>query len=309
MNKRLKSDILLLLTAFIWGSAFVAQKVGADIGTFTFNGIRTFIGGLALLPVILILDSMQRKKGNGEAPDPVQKAADRKVLLAGGLSCGIVLFIASTLQQYGIFFTTAGKSGFITSLYAVIVPFLAIAAGKRVKKIIWLCVILGVTGLYLLCMTPGEAFRIQRGDFFVLLCAFAFAVHIMVIDYFSPKTNGVKMSCIQFLTAGAIGIVCMFIFEEPSMTAILHSWFPILYAGVFSCGIAYTLQIVAQADADPSEASLILCLESVFSVITGAIMLHESMAVRGYLGCALIFAAVVMSQLPSREERLAAKSR
>ncbi len=308
MSKRFRSNVLLLLTAFIWGSAFVAQKVGGDLGTFTFNGVRTFIGGLSLIPVILILDALKKKKSGGVTVSGEDRASEKKILLTGGILCGVVLFIASTLQQYGINFTTAGKSGFITALYTVIVPFLAIATGKKVKKIIWLCVVLGVAGLYFLTMKPGESFYIQKGDFFVLLCAFAFAVHIMVIDYFSPKTDGVKMSCIQFLIAGGLGMICMFIFETPTIAAIMHSIVPILYAGVLSCGVAYTLQIVAQANAEPSEASLILCLESVFAVITGAMFLGESMSFRGYMGCALIFAAVVLSQLPSKEERLRAKS-
>ena len=303
MNKRLKSDILLLLTAFIWGSAFVAQKVGADIGTFTFNGIRTFIGGLSLIPVILVLDGINKKKNPADERTPEQKKADQKLLLLGGLCCGLALFVASNLQQYGIYFTTAGKSGFITSLYAVIVPILSIVLGRKVRPIIWVCVLAGAAGLYLLCIPAGESFHLQRGDFFVLRGACACAIHSMSIDYFSPKVDGVKMSCIQFLIAGGITIVLMFIFESPDWGAILHSWFPILYAGIFSCGIAYTLQIVAQADADPSEASLILCLESVFSVITGAIILHEAMDPRGYLGCLLIFGAVVISQLPSRSKK------
>lgn len=304
MSKRARSNIMLFITAFIWGSAFVAQKVGADIGTFTFNGIRTFIGGLTLIPVILIMDSMAKKKNPVDDRTPLEKKKGRNFCILGGIACGACLFIASTLQQYGIFFTTAGKSGFITSLYAVLVPIISIVIGRKVRKIIWLCVVLGAIGLYLLCIPPGEGFTIQKGDFFVLLCAFAFALHIMVIDYFSPKTDGVKLSCIQFLFAGAVGIVLMFIFEEPTMSAILGSWVAILYAGVFSCGIAYTLQVVAQANAEPTEASLILCLESVFSVITGAIILSESMPLRGYLGCALIFGAVVLSQLPSKQDQL-----
>lgn len=307
MSKRMKSDLLLLLTAFIWGSAFVAQKVGADIGTFTFNGVRTFVGGLSLIPVIIILNSMSKKKNSEKVIDAGEKNDDRKTLIIGGVCCGVALFVASTLQQYGVFFTTAGKSGFITSLYCIIVPIISIVIGKKVRKIIWLCAIVGIIGLYLLTMKPGEGFHIQKGDFFVLLCAFGFAIHIMVIDYFSPKTDGVKLSCIQFLVSGGIGIICMFIFENPTLVSILASWVPIVYAGVFSCGIAYTLQIVAQADADPSEASLILCLESVFSVITGAILLSESMSIRGYIGCILIFGAVVISQLPSKEKRLASK--
>lgn len=307
MSKRLKSDGLLLLTAFIWGSAFVAQKVGADIGTFTYNGIRTFIGGLVLIPVILFLDSRSKKKNPIDSRSTEQKAAEKKLLIIGGLCCGAALFVASTLQQYGISFTTAGKAGFITSLYAVIVPIMSILLGKKVRPIVWLCVLCGACGLYLLCIPKGSGFHLQVGDLFVLICAFAFAVHILVIDYFSPKVNGVKMSCIQFLFAGAVGIVCMFIFENPDISSILTAWLPIVYGGVFSCGIAYTLQIVAQADADPTEASLILCLESVFSVITGAIILGESMDMRGLLGCALIFGAVIVSQLPSKSEKLQAK--
>jgi drug/metabolite transporter (DMT)-like permease len=298
---------MLFITAFIWGSAFVAQKVGAELGTFTFNGIRTFIGGLTLIPVILIMDSLAKKKNPIDERSPEQKKKDRNLCIIGGIACGTCLFIASTLQQYGIFFTTAGKSGFITSLYAVLVPIISIVIGKKVRKIIWLCVVIGAAGLYLLCIPKGEGFYIQKGDFFVLLCAFAFAMHIMVIDHFSPKTNGVKLSCIQFLFAGAVGMVLMFIFENPTIPAILASATPILYAGIMSCGIAYTLQVVAQADAEPTEASLILCLESVFSVITGAIILGESMPMRGYIGCALIFGAVVLSQLPSKEDRLPAR--
>lgn len=307
MSKRARSNIMLFITAFIWGSAFVAQKVGAELGTFTFNGIRTFIGGLTLIPVILIMDSMARKKNPVDDRTPEEKKNDRKLWIVGGIACGACLFLASTLQQYGIFFTTAGKSGFITSLYAVLVPIISIVIGRKVRKIIWLCVLAGAAGLYLLCIPPGESFYLQRGDFFVLLCAFAFALHIMVIDYFSPKTDGVKLSCVQFLFAGGLGIILMFIFEEPTIAAIMDSIVPILYAGIMSCGIAYTLQVVAQADAEPTEASLILCLESVFSVIMGSIILSESMSMRGYLGCALIFAAVVVSQLPSKEERLKAR--
>lgn len=298
--------MLLFLTAFIWGSAFVAQKVGAELGTFTYNGIRTFIGGIVLIPVILVLDKMSSKKNEAAPQTEAEKAAAKKTLIIGGICCGLALFVASTLQQYGINFTTAGKAGFITSLYAIIVPIMSIFLGKKVRPIVWLCVVVGMFGMYLLCM-KGFSFHMQVGDLFILLCAFAFAVHILVIDHFSPLCNGVKLSCIQFLLAGAIGIVCMFIFENPEITTILKYWVPILYAGVLSCGVAYTLQIVAQADADPTEASLILCLESVFSAITGAIVLGETMSMRGLVGCALIFTAVVISQLPSKQERLQAK--
>ena len=307
MSKKLKSNLLLLLTAFIWGTSFVAQKSGMDyIEPFTYNGIRTFIGGLVLIPVIWFFS---RASGRGEASqtetkDEATLAKEKKTLILGGICCGLALFVASTLQQFGVNYTTAGKAGFITTLYVVIVPILSIALRKKVRPIMWLCVVMGAAGLYLLCMTDAS-FKLQFGDMLVLFCAVAFAIHIMVIDYFSPRTDGVKLYCIQFLFAGCLGLICMFIFETPTLGAILDCWLPILYAGVLSCGVAYTLQVIAQKDAEPTAASLILSLESVFAVIAGAIILKESMMPRELLGCVIIFAAVIIAQLPSKEERLA----
>lgn len=296
----MQSNLLLFLTAFIWGAAFVAQKASDSIGPMTFNGIRTFLGGLVLIPVILV---MSRSKGAQlKEKDPASLKKDRRTLFLGGFLCGLALFTASTLQQYGIHFTTAGKAGFITSLYAVFVPILSIALGKKVRPVIWLCVALGVAGLYLLSIEPGT-FSLQTGDLLVLLCAAVFSCHILIIDYFSPRTDGVKLACLQFLIAGLLGIIGMFLFEEPVMEDIMSCAIPILYAGILSCGVAYTLQIIAQKNANPTEASLILCLEAVFSVLTGAIILHERMPLRGYAGCLLIFLAVVISQLPSRRSK------
>ena len=244
----MQSNILLLITAFIWGSAFVAQKSGMEfIDPFTYNGIRTFIGGLVLIPVIFIMNMGKANPKETEITEEEQsaKAAHKKLLIIGGICCGAALFVASSLQQFGVSYTTAGKAGFITTLYVVIVPIISILIGKKVRPLMWLCVIMGAVGLYLLCMTDAS-FKLQFGDMLVLLCAFAFAVHIMVIDYFSPKVDGVKLSCIQFLFAGLLGIICMFIFEKPDINAILACWLPILYAGVLSCGIGYTLQIIAQ---------------------------------------------------------------
>lgn len=307
MTKKAKSNLLLLLTAAIWGASFVAQKTGGELGALTYNGIRTFLGGVVLIPVVKILMDKERKSGAMSKMTETQRKEQNHMDIIGGICCGLALFAASQLQQYGILFTTAGKAGFITSLYAVLVPILSIALGKKVRPIIWLCVLLGALGLYFLTM-HGKGFELQIGDLFVLLCAFAFAVHIMVIDHFSPKCNGPKISCIQFLVAGGIGIIGMFIFENPNLQDILYAWLPILYGGVGSCAIGYTLQIVAQKDADPTEASLILCLESVFSVIFGAILLGERMGFVELLGCAMIFTAVVISQLPSKEERLRQRS-
>lgn len=296
MTKRTKSDLLLLLTAFIWGSAFVAQKVGSDIGAFTFNGLRNLIGGMFLFVVICIFSKFKKVDSKQE-----ERNACKKSTLVGGICCGVALFAASSLQQLGIGYTTAGKAGFITSLYAVIVPILSVFLEKKVRPVIWLCAVLGAAGLYFLSIKPGEL-TLEKGDLIILGCAVVFAVHILIIDYFSPKADPVKMSCIQFLTAGLLGLLGMFVFEDPNPGVILQYSIPVLYAGILSSGVAYTLQIAAQANADPSEASLILCLESVFSILTSTLVLHESMSVRGYTGCVLIFGAVVISQLPSRKK-------
>ncbi|MGN0719292.1 MAG: DMT family transporter [Anaerovoracaceae bacterium] len=299
MSKKMKSNILLLLTAFIWGSAFVAQKSGMDyIEPFTYNGIRTFIGGLVLIPVIIFFTKKNNRQN--ETEEKVFDFEKDKIAIIGGICCGLALFVASSLQQFGVSYTTAGKAGFITTLYVVFVPILSLLLRKKVRPIMWICVALGAVGLYLLCMTDAS-FSLQFGDMLVLLCAVAFAVHILVIDHFSPKADGVKISCVQFLVSGVLGIICMFIFETPDLGNILACWLPILYAGVLSCGVAYTLQVVAQADADPTAASLILCLESVFAVISGAILLHESMSPRELMGCAVIFAAVIISNLPEKK--------
>ena len=305
MSKKMKSNVLLLLTAFIWGSAFVAQKSGMDyIEPFTYNGIRTFIGGLVLIPVIIFF-----AKKNNKQSGKNEKAFDferDKIAVIGGMFCGLALVVGSSVEQLCVSYTTAGKAGFITTLYVVFVPIISLVLRKRVRPIMWLCVVLGAVGLYLLCMTDAS-FTLQFGDMLVLLCAIAFAVHIMVIDHFSPKADGVKISCVQFLFSGALGIICMFIFENPDLGNIIACWLPILYAGVLSCGVAYTLQVVAQADADPTAASLILCLESVFAVISGAILLHESMSPRELMGCAVIFVAVIISNLPEKKVKLADK--
>ena len=301
MSKKMQSNILLLITAFIWGSAFVAQKSGMEyIEPFTFNGIRTFIGGLVLIPVILI---MNRGKAAEETLSQGEKKQQNKLLVIGGVCCGTVLFIASSLQQFGVMYTTAGKAGFITTLYVVMVPIISILIGKKIRPIMWLCVIMGAVGLYLLCMTDAS-FKLTFGDTLVLLCAVAFSVHIMVVDHFSPKMDGVKLSCIQFITAGTLGLIGMIIFENPNLDAILQCWLPILYAGVLSSGVGYTLQVVAQKHAEPTVASLLMSLESVFAVIAGAILLHEVMSPRELFGCVVIFAAVIIAQLPSKEERM-----
>ena len=297
MSKKMQSNILLLLTAIIWGSAFVAQKSGMDyVEPFTFNGIRTFIGGLVLIPVIFFME----KKNPPEEISREEKTKKNKELLIGGICCGLALFAASSLQQFGVSYTTAGKAGFITTLYVVFVPIISVLLRKKVRPIMWLCVAMGAVGLYLLCMTDAS-FRLTFGDTLVLLCAVAFAVHILTVDHFSPKMDGIKLSCIQFLTVGIVSMVCMFIFEHPDIHAILDCAVPLLYAGVISCGLGYTFQVVAQKHAEPTVASLLMSLESVFAVVFGALLLHETMSMRELSGCLIIFIAVIISQLPEKK--------
>ena len=298
MNKRIISNILLLVTALIWGSSFVAQKAGTALEPFTYNGIRTLVGGISLVPVILILS----KVGKGKAADAAPK--DKKSLILGGIVCGTFLAIASNLQQFGMYFDAdAGKAGFITALYIMIVPILGMFLGKRVRPLVWFCVLLGACGFYLLTIAgKGVGLTIEKGDLFVLLCAVLFSCHILAIDHFSPKCDGVKLSCLQFFVAGGLSFIMMLIFESPDINQIIDCWFPIIYAGVFSCGIAYTLQDVAQKNAEPTAASLILSLESVFAVISGAILLGERMTGYEIFGCVVIFIAVILAQLPQKEK-------
>lgn len=288
----MKNNVLLVLTALIWGCAFVAQSVGMDyVGPFTFNMARFLIGAIVLLPVIWFMDR-QRKTG-------AEKGAGQKTLIIGGICCGTALAVASTLQQWGILFTTVGKAGFITAMYIVIVPLLGVFIGKKVRPLIIGCVAIAVVGFYFLCMT--ESLHLGLGDFLVLLCAIAFSIHILVIDYFSPKVDGVKMSAIQFLTAAIISAVPTLLWEQPVLTEILQAWQPVLYAGVMSCGVAYTLQIIAQKNADPTVASLLLSLESVFSVLAGWVLLGQGLSLKELFGCVLIFCAIILAQLPEKK--------
>lgn len=299
MSKKARSNILLLITAMIWGLAFVAQKAGAVLEPFTYNGIRNLVGFVSLLPVIAIFSG---KKSEEDEPEPT---GTRKDLIKGSLCCGLILGVASSLQQMGIYFETdAGKAGFITALYIVIVPVLGLFLHKRVGLRTWVCVLIGAVGFYLLTIAgKGNGFVLEKGDFFVLLCALVFSMHILAVDYFSPKCDGIKLSCLQFLVAGILCCTVMFIFESPKISAILACWMPILYAGVLSSGVGYTLQIIAQKDAEPTTASLIMSLESVFAVLAGVLLYRERLTVVELIGCIVIFVAVIVSQLPEREER------
>ena len=291
MNK-MKSNLMLLLCAMIWGSAFVAQSKGMDhIGPWTFNAMRSIIGGLTLLLLMPLLDKVRNVKK--------EEITNKKELLKGGILCGVVLCFASFFQQKGIQFTTIGKAGFLTALYTIAVPVLGIFIGKKTRPLVWICVVISVIGFYFLSMQGS--FTLGTGDGLVLAGSLLFAIHILVIDYFSPKTDGVRLSCIQFFTAGMISLVPMFLFEQPSFYAVIQAASPILYAGVLSSGAGYTLQIVGQKGADPAVASLLLSLESVFAAISGFLFLHQVLSGRELLGCTLIFIAIILSQLPEKK--------
>lgn len=295
MANRLKGNAILLLTAVIWGTSFVAQSEGMKyIEPFTYNGLRTVIGGIVLVPVIAGFKIFDRKK--------VQKQYSLRMTIIGGIVCGGVLCVASSLQQFGIVYTTAGKSGFVTALYVIIVPFLQFILGRKPRPIVWFCVVIAIVGFYLLCIK--EDFTVGIGDLLTLICAFGFAWHIIFIDRFLERgADGLKMACVQFFTAGIIMLVCMFIFENPRIDKILEAKYTILYAGVMSCGVAYTLQIIGQRYAEPTIATLIMSLESVFAVLSGWIILGEVLNLQEVFGCCLVFAAVVLSQikLPARK--------
>lgn len=298
-----RNPLLLLLTAVIWGVAFVAQSVGMDyVDPFTFNFVRSTIGGFVLIPCIFLLDRFRagasEKTGMPDHGNEAQYTWKQKELFVGGICCGIALFVASNLQQFGIKYTTVGKAGFITAMYIVLVPLFGIFLKKTVGLRVWISVLLAVAGLYLLCITEG--FSVGGGDFLVLLCAFVFSVHILVIDYFSPRVDGVRMSCIQFFVCGLLSGLGMLFTEHFDPGAILMAWQPILYAGVMSCGVAYTLQIVGQKGMNPTIASLILSLESVISVLAGWLILGQNLSRRELAGCVLMFFAIILAQLPQK---------
>jgi drug/metabolite transporter (DMT)-like permease len=301
LSKKIRAELMLLTTALIWGTAFVAQRSGMDyVGPFTFNGIRFLIGALVMIPVILIMDKLAQKNQPMVPMTVEEKRKERKFLWTGGFFCGLALLAGTGLQQMGLVYTSAGKTGFITALYIVIVPVIGIFLGRKVRMLLWVSVALGVVGLYLLSINEG--FSINIGDFLVFLCAFGFAAHILVVDHFSPKTNAIKLSAVQFFICGALSLVIMVFFEQPQWEFIFDAAFPLLYTGIMSCCVAYTFQVVAQKDIGPTVASLLLSMESVFAVIFGMLLLQEQLLPKEILGCVIMFAAIILAQLPKRNE-------
>ena len=289
--KNLKGNLMLLLTAFIWGIAFVAQSVGMDyVGPYTFNAVRFLLGGIVLIPCIFILNKLNKNED--------EEKNDNKKLIIGGIVCGFFLFAASTFQQLGIMYTSVGKAGFITALYIILVPIIGIPLKRKASGIIWISAVIAVIGMYLLCVNEG--FSISFGDVLVLICALLFSGHILAVDYFSPYVNGVKLSCIQFFTCGILSGILMFIFEEPTIEGIVGARIPILFSGIMSCGVAYTLQILGQQNTNPFIASFLMSLESVFAVLAGWVLLGQALSVKETIGCILMFTAIIMAQVPAK---------
>ena len=322
MNKKVLGVLLLLLTALIWGTAFIAQKTSMDyIDPFTFGGTRTFIGVIALLPLMIILDKNRRKKEMsvaGLSDERIKEIKDApffsKNELIAGLFCGIAFFFATNVQQYGVSFTTVSKSGFITVLYIAFVPIFSVLIRKKVRPIMWLCVLLGVIGFFLLTAEGNLDLSniggylsnwiatLGLGDLLVLGCAALFGIHIMVVDNFVDAGDGLKISWIQFLVSATLSMVCAFIFDDINISAIIDAIIPILYAGVLSTGVGYTLQVICQKWVEPTVASLLMSLESVFAVLGAWVILDERLTLVQIIGCIVIFIAVIISNLPDKSE-------
>lgn len=303
MNKqKMKGNFLLLITAFVWGVSFISQSKGVEtISPCAFNGIRSVLGGLVLLPVIAVTDIIRKRKGI-----EVQKL--NKKLVAGGIICGALLCAASTVQTAGMVYTSPGKAGFITALYMIIVPIIGLLTGKRPRPAILLAVLIATAGLYLMCI--DSKLTINKGDVMVLVCAFLFAGHILAIDYFSPRVDGVKLACLQFFVCGIINLIWVLLFENPQLEPILGCSIAIGYSGIMSCGVAYTLQIVGQKYTDPTSASILMSLESVFAVLATVVLVAcgweltgGALTAREITGCVLMFAAIILVQLPEINDK------
>lgn len=301
-NQKLKGNSILLLVAFIWGVSFIAQSKGVEkIPPATFNGVRSLLGSVALLPVIFILDALKKKQGLA-----LQKID--KNLVLGGICCGVFLCLGSTLQTVGMQYTSPGKAGFITALYMVLIPIFELFSGKKPRPVILLAVAIAVVGMYLMCV--DTSFTINKGDIIIFLCSFFFAGHILAVNYFSPKVDGIKLSCLQFFVCGVLDMIFALFLEKPQIAPLFDGWISIAYAGLMSCGVAYTLQIVGQKYTDPTSASILMSLESVFSTLTTVILIAcgwnltgGKLAAKEIFGCVFMFLAILFVQLPERRSK------
>ena len=300
MNRKptqLRGAALLMLTALIWGTAFVAQSVGMDhLGPFAFTAVRNYIGFVTLLPVIALAARLRTGKAEEEPNAPVLK---KWTMPLWGTACGLLLGSATLLQQAGMQTASPGKAGFLTALYIVIVPVLGIFLGRRPGWKVWAGVVLALIGAYLLSVKGGEG--IATGDLLVIGSAVVFSLHILVVDFVPAGVDGVKLSCVQFLVAALLSTVLALLFEKFTLSDVLSAWVPLLYTGVISSGVGYTLQILGQRTVNPTVASLILSLESVFAAFAGWVLLSQPLSLKELVGCTLVFAAVVLAQLPGRK--------
>ena len=295
MKTQTKNSLLLLLCSFIWGTAFVAQSAGSGMGAYSFLAGRSWLAVVVLIPTVLVFDAIRRKNGTDAKP---KTAAEKKKLLTAGLVCGTFLFAASAAQQIGITLNpSTAKAGFLTAMYVVLVPVFGLFLGRRGSAQLWVSMVVAVLGLYLLCMKNGFG-SIESSDWVLLSCAVLFSFQIMAVDHFAPQVDGVRLSLLQFFVVAVESTVAAFLFEAPTAAQFAENVLPIFYCGVLSSGVAYTLQILGQQDLNPAIASLIMCLESVFSALGGWLLLSQSLSAREAFGCALIFAAVVLAQLP-----------
>ena len=298
-HNQMRQVVFPILAAFIWGTAFVAQDMCADaIDAFTFNAVRSYIAVVVLLIIIFISD---RLKKDTPVLTAAEKKRSRRDLLVGGLCCGTALFAASAAQQMGIGTTSTAKAGFMTALYVVLVPVAGVFLGSRPGIKLWCCVAVSVVGLYLLCLAGRDTLSLTGGEWQLLLCALLFTLQILVVNHFSPKLDGIQLSFAQFLMVAVLSTIFMFVFEAPTIDQFRSAAVSIAYCGIMSSGVAFTLQIVAQRDLDPTIASLAMCLESVFSALAGWLILGETLSATELCGCALMFGAIVASQLPEKK--------
>ena len=295
MNSQTKNSLMLLLCSLIWGTAFVAQSAASGMGAYSFLAGRSWLAVLVLLPTVKAFDAIRAKSGVDAKP---KTAAERKKIWKAGLVCGTFLFVASSAQQIGITINpSTAKAGFLTAMYVVLVPVFGLFLGRKGSAQLWTSMIIAVMGLYLLCMKNGFG-RIETSDWLLLACAVLFSFQIMSVDHFSPQMDGVRLSLAEFLVVSVESTAAALLFETPTVAEFSANAAPILYCGVLSSGVGYTLQILGQKDLNPAIASLIMCLESVFSALGGWLLLHQNLSAREGFGCVLIFAAVVLAQLP-----------
>ena len=296
MKTQTKHSLMLMLCAFIWGTAFVAQSAGSGMGAYSFLAGRSWLAVLVLIPTVFAFDAVRKKQGQPYGW-PKEKS-ERKTLLAAGLVCGTFLFAASAAQQIGITINpSTAKAAFLTAMYVVLVPVFGLFLGRKGSAQLWISMVVAVLGLYLLCMKNGFG-SIESSDWLLLSCAVLFSFQIIAVDHFSPQVDGVRLSLAEFLVVSVESTAAALLFEAPSAAQFAENALPILYCGIMSSGVAYTLQILGQRDLNPAVASLIMCLESVFSALGGWMLLHQNLSAREVFGCVLIFAAVVLAQLP-----------